>query len=115
MSLQTVLIIIGCIVITLIYVATKVTTRKSIAKNKASFGETIEEAEFVSDSEEDSLAYENQMQSQLDLKLSEDPQLGLFESFESNSQSLLEREDLIDPDKVIETLPQAELEILKLF
>ena len=115
MSLQTVLIIIGCIVVALIYVATRVTSRKSIAKDKASFDETVEEVEFVSGSEEDSLAYESQMQSQLDLELSEDPQLGLFESFEGDSQSLLDPEDLIDEGKVIETLPQADLEILKLF
>ncbi len=115
MSLQTVLIIIGSIVIALIYIATRLTFRASMDKNKASFSKTVEEREFVGSSEGDILTDERHIQSQLDLELSEDPQLGLFESSESNSQCLSEPVDLTEENETIETFPQDGPEILKVF
>ena len=115
MSLQTVLIIIGCIVIGLIYVATRVATRKSIEKNKASFVQTAEDQEIFGDSHKEALLNEGHIQSQLDLELSEDPQLGLFESTDDTPQYLSESEELIDKNEAIETSPLDDPEILKVF
>ena len=63
MSLQTVLIIIGCIVIGLVYVATRVATRKSIDKNKVPFVQTPEDKEVFGDSHEEALLNEGHIQS----------------------------------------------------
>ena len=115
MSLQTVLIIIGCIVIALVYVATRVTTRKSIDKNRPPFVENAEDQEFFGDSHEETLLNEGHIRSQLDLDLSEDPQLGLFESTDGASQYVSESEDLTDKNEVIETPSQDDTKILKVF
>ena len=115
MSLQTVLIIIGCIVIGLVYVATRVATRKSIDKNKVSLVQTPEDKELFGDSHEEALLNEGHIQAQLDLELSEDPQLGLFDSADGAPQYLSESEELIDKDEMIETLPLDDSQILKVF
>ena len=115
MSLQTVLIIIGCIVIGLVYVATRVATRKSIDKNKVPFVQTPEDKEVFGDSHEEALLNEGHIQSQLDLELSEDAQLGLFDSADGAPQSLSESEELIDKNEVLETLPLDDPQILKVF
>lgn len=115
MSLQTVLLIIGCIVIALIYVATRVAARKSLNKDKASFGEPVEDKESIKDTDGEALFDERQLQSQLDLKLSEDPQLGLFESTDDDFQHPPESEDLIEKDEESEAFPLDGPEILKIF
>ena len=116
MSLQTVLIIIGCIVIGLVYVATRVATRKSIDKNKVHLSSKLLKIKrFLVTLMKIALLNEGHIQSQLDLELSEDPQLGLFESADGAPQYLSESEELIDKDEVIETLPLDDSEILKVF
>lgn len=115
MSLQTVLIIIGCIVIACIYVASRVATQNSSPKNKAFFGKDFKGTE--ADLEITLLASSDdvQLESQLDLELSEDPQLGLFEAPEERSNLILEDGQVMSLTDAIETSEQNKEEILQLF